>query len=59
MLAALPSAEDCQLPSIPDANLTKWHLAHLTGFFEAFSLEKYEENFKPQFSGLRLARDLI
>ena len=53
------SAEDCQLPSMPDANLTKWHLKHLTWFFETFILEKYEENFKPQFSGLRLARDLI
>jgi ergothioneine biosynthesis protein EgtB len=41
------SAEDCQLQSMPDASPAKWHLAHLTWFFETFILERFEPDFKP------------
>ena len=48
------SAEDCQLQSMPDASPAKWHLAHLTWFFETFILEKYEVNFKPFDASFRI-----
>ncbi len=41
------SVEDCQLQSMPDASPAKWHLAHLTWFFETFLLERFEPDFKP------------
>lgn len=41
------SAEDCQLQSMPDTSPVKWHLAHLTWFFETFVLERFENGFVP------------
>ena len=48
------SAEDCQLQSMPDASPAKWHLAHLTWFFETFVLERFERQFKPFDTGFRV-----
>jgi ergothioneine biosynthesis protein EgtB len=46
-LAAPLTDEDCQVQSMPDASPTKWHLAHVTWFFETFLLERFEAGFKP------------
>jgi ergothioneine biosynthesis protein EgtB len=46
-LAAPLSEADCQVQSMPDASPTKWHLAHVTWFFETFVLERFEPAFSP------------
>ncbi|MEY8874869.1 MAG: ergothioneine biosynthesis protein EgtB [Leptothrix sp. (in: b-proteobacteria)] len=46
-LAAPLSEADAQVQPMPDASPTKWHLAHVTWFFETFLLERFEADFTP------------
>ena len=45
-LAELLAPEDTVVQSMPDVSPTKWHLAHVTWFFERFVLGEYAEGYE-------------
>jgi len=44
-LCSTLAAEDTVVQSMPDTSPTKWHLAHITWFFEHFVLEEYVKDY--------------
>jgi len=45
-LTATLEPEDCVVQSMPDVSPTKWHLAHVTWFFERFVLEPFVAGYR-------------
>jgi ergothioneine biosynthesis protein EgtB len=39
--------EDCVVQTIPEVSPTKWHLAHVTWFFEKFCLLEHQPGYRP------------
>src|SRR5688500_15007119 len=46
-LAQPLSDEDCCVQSMSETSPVKWHLGHVSWFFENFVLRHYEQPFKP------------
>jgi ergothioneine biosynthesis protein EgtB len=46
-IAAPLAPEDCVVQTMTDASPTKWHLAHVSWFFETFVLEPHSAGYRP------------